>query len=113
MTRAELEALAERVEREEPNDDLNWAVGQTRQVVPGEPRWLDYTTSLDAAVTLVPVGWIVSDLCQAGGANPETCQWFVQMWTAPDEYVNSRAKTEAQARTAAALRARAQEAGDE
>ena len=56
-TRSELEALAERVEREEPSDDINElvrvAVGASRiKNSAGDMDPPAYTTSLDAAVTL-------------------------------------------------------------
>ena len=67
-----------------------------------------FTSSLDAALTLVPEGWRVSDLHQldVGG-------WTVLLWFGPGSGVcinppTGRANTSAPALTAAALRARAQ-----
>jgi hypothetical protein len=57
MTKAdELNALADRCEREEPSHNLNCSIGCAVDAEPGvmPPA---YTTSLDAAVTLVPEGW--------------------------------------------------------
>lgn len=56
MTTAEsLNALADRVEREEPSDDLDASVA--RAVLGANRYVLAYTTSLDSAVTLVLEGW--------------------------------------------------------
>ena len=54
--RETLLALADRCERERPGEDLDYAIGQTLPVVVGRPRMRHYTTSLDAAVALVPEG---------------------------------------------------------
>ncbi len=67
---ATLLALAERCEREEPGCELNdaiafavgWRLNETIWWNPPDGDWSlevpRYTTSLDAAVTLVPEGWI-------------------------------------------------------
>jgi hypothetical protein len=69
--------LADRCEREEPSTELDAAIGYAVDATPKaknvykrghyignkpvllrvEAIWLPYTTSLDAAVTLVPSGW--------------------------------------------------------
>jgi len=126
MTRAELEALAVRVETEEPSVDLNEAIllacGWTN-CDDGTGNWLmadgfhkwEYpcpTASLDAAVPLVPDGWFV-DVYYSARFNE---------WSALLEHGETHKRVvsrvagedaEPRARTAAALRARAQEAGDE
>lgn len=50
-----LNELADRVEREEPSYSLDMAI--SLQITGSELPSLLYTTSLDAAVTLVPEGW--------------------------------------------------------
>ena len=58
---SQLLELAERCEREEPSDMLDWAIQEQAVDTPGTPLPVKpYTTSLDAAVTLVPsegVAW--------------------------------------------------------
>ena len=118
MTRAELEALADRVEREQPSDDINElvrvAVGANRiKNSAGDMDPPAYTTSLDAAVTLVPsdAEEIVIRIYPTGGVyarsttkngHPVYCEDFAGKRLPP-----------AAALTAAALRARAKEAWDE
>ena len=103
MTKAELEALAERVEREEPSDDINElvrvAVGASRiKNSAGDMDPPAYTTSLDAAVTLVGNRpWAIR---YTDGATA----WAWVLGKAGNN------KTPAAALTAAALRARTQEA---
>jgi len=59
-----LRALADRCEREEPSDKLDAAIARA---VLGPNRYvLPYTTSLDAAVTLVPEGWCIDSLGDEG-----------------------------------------------
>jgi len=137
-TRAELEALAERVEREEPSRELDALVCiAVRARPPGDHNmWVDtkfplwrphrapgrvevlhhdglpgvhwearaYTTSLDAAVTLVPSGalWWV-------GTTRDTSRARVYVDFSYDT-PSGNAATPAAALTAAALRARAMEA---
>ena len=104
MNAADLLALADRVEREEPSDDLNFAIAQTLPVTPGKPRWREYVTSLDAAEALVPSGW-------RWELEPNGRGWCVRF----DKYIVAKAKVSnrpAAALTAAALRARAQEMKD-
>ncbi len=112
MTRAALLALAERCEREKPSYALDCKIEHLCE--PERGRFIGNakpcTTSLDAAVTLVPEGWA----------------WFVEWIGAPFsegrarlwipsqrtqrlrvENVNTQAKTPTMALCAAALRARA------
>lgn len=119
MTRAALLALAERVERgDATNEEIASALGWRESNLVssgwwyapdgiaqlGVPAWL---TSLDAAVTLVPEWWVVSHV-NSGGTH------FMAMRTPapPFRSVTGKADTEPQARTAAALRARAAMMGD-
>lgn len=110
MTRADLLALADRVEREEPSE---WLDGDIRTAVgyaPGQ-AWEAYTASLDAAASLVPEGWVVYDIMQSINE-----PWYVSLWSKDPSViglVEGNAPDEPRARTAAALRARAQEMGDE
>lgn len=124
MTRAEYEALARRVETEEPSYDLDdailHAIGQqwTHPLMPkdaiGQPNGPPFfTTSLDAAVTLVPERMGVVLVWSKRGA-------IVSLSTMPlgeveeqSWYPQVKAATPAAALTAAALRALAQEAKDE
>jgi len=122
VTRAELEAMAERVEREEPSEELRDAVAVAagwQKIKQGwnlfapdiryreapRPAFLD---SLDAAVTLVPVGYASSI-----NINPDGTA-IASMYREdllPVQPVHSRPRmTPAAALTAAALRARAMEA---
>jgi hypothetical protein len=130
---AVLLALAERCETEEPSRKLDaeiavacrigsdkvdkdhwsyrnfpvWIVRDDGQIEAGL-RWKSprFTTSLDAAVTLVPVGWLV-DVTQTA---PE--RWIVALLRSDDTdesgIAEATAKTEPMARVAAALRALAQ-----
>ena len=109
-TAAELIALAERCEREEPSAALNFAIWEAvyarRAPVGTFEEWVApaYTASLDAAVTLVPDGW--SWFCEG----PASISAAAHIWNpsarASAEY-RSLAKTPALALCAAALRARA------
>jgi hypothetical protein len=109
MTRAELLALADLAERVKGADrelDAGIYAGihdctLTRWVFDNAPA---FTASLDAAASLVPEGWTVWELRQ----NAES--WWCQLEpnsNAP--MVCAEAVTEPLARTAAALRARAEE----
>jgi hypothetical protein len=99
---AVLLALADRCEREEPSVDLDadiwWALFPD-----AEPTsWPDYTTSLDAAVTLVPEGWSTTVRVALG------LMVVATVWRSSGECFDGTAKTEAAARVAAALRALSQ-----
>jgi hypothetical protein len=126
MTRAELEALARRVETEEPSRELDaevWrAVGAP--IFVGE---LNYTTSLDAAETLVLDGcdWDLRARHKYNEAVFVGADWAdryppkttAHVWKManPGLYAvreRGNAATPAAALTAAALRARAAEAPD-
>lgn len=121
--RNELLALADRIEREEPSQDLDYAIltaAKGRPLYPlgtaiyGAPIPPRYTASLDAAASLVPKGWKTSRvMADMDGhiqvilerPNPPTIHSVVSIWAyAPDE---------PRARAAAALRAIAQEQTDE
>lgn len=116
MTKDELLELADRCEREEASRELDCAVAKAtgwsfnnRHAIfcwrdPGGKYQTDfpyYTTSLDAAVTLVPEGWRLSTCLQRihGGC--------LVAFDRPGHYCRAEAPTEPQARCAAALRARA------
>ena len=111
MTRADLLSLADRVEREAPSLALDDAVARATGVTENFLRVgrIPYTTNLDAAASLVPPEntWAVGDnlalrkraTCGRLGRFGQDCM--------------GEAKTPAAALTAAALRALAQEAGDE
>lgn len=123
MTKDELLALADKVEAlEGPSREVDcWIENRLglARFVPDRPSpfgegWLDkrveprpYTASLDAAMTLVPEGWVLR-LSQIRFG-----MWQVELWqgdksfkTDPD--VRSIAATPALALTAASLRALAQ-----
>lgn len=130
MTRAELLALAQRVETEEPSRELVGEVAhafgwQNVRLTPSYtgydyvgdapdgsscgcwiPNWLH---SLDAAASLMPPGWRVVEMRQRLDGF-WVCVFQNQYRT---EIVTGKAPTEPEARTAAALRAIAQEAKDE
>lgn len=114
MTRAELEALAVRVETEKPSVELDGCIAAATNQHPHlTGRLWRYTFSIDAAVTLVPEGWAVLMAWSSVGA-------IANLSTKPLGTIDGQewmqavtAKTAAAALTAAALRARAQEARDE
>lgn len=111
-TAADLLALALRVEREESSVNLDRAVWQAVGGKPENSIWDDYTSSLDAAASLMSDKWHVVEICSSFAYN----NWSVRLSRKklsmrPD--ADGNAKTEPQARTAAALRAMAQEARDE
>lgn len=104
-----LNALADRVERVEPHALLDAAI---HAVVHGAMDLQDdqpaYTTSLDAAVTLVPEGW------NWGVDGQSSKQFEATVWKAASRFLvcddverYGRHKVAAAALTAAALRARA------
>lgn len=97
---AVLLALAERCEKEEPSFAMECAIAEAIGAYSTPPR--NYTVSLDAAVTLVPVEtWKAEQGDEAGYAVVECGPVFVVS-----------AKTPALALCAAALRARAALAGN-
>jgi hypothetical protein len=103
MTKAdELNALADKCEREEAGRKLDRAIAATINGGDHFPYCLAYTTSLDAAVSLVPEGWRASDLCWDGD-NCRFCLFHEASW----RHASAAAKSEVMARVAAALRARA------
>lgn len=111
-TRQQLLDLAERVEREEPSRKLDaqiWGAsgqfGYFEDFMGGDENAPRYTTSLDAAVTLVPDGtrWVA-------GVVGKIADGRFQAAVAGNHL--AVASTPAAALTAAALRARAMEARD-
>lgn len=52
-----LRELADRCEREQPSDELNWAIMEAVMPDHGRTQAILYGQSLDSAVTLVPKGW--------------------------------------------------------
>lgn len=103
-------ALADRCEREQPSNDLEMEIdraitGLKRIGTFEEYEPPCYTTSLDAAARLAPSAWRVYEIHQLG----PTEHFHVGMITGMPATRDARgnAKTEAMARCAAALRARA------
>jgi len=116
MTTAEaLNALAERVERDQPSFELDSTIFESALRVEEKRRVEDlpaYTTSLDSAVTLVPGSddafWRVGH--DGEGPDPSLFKAQVLLCESVSDYcANSTAvaETPAAALTAAALRARA------
>ncbi len=106
---AVLLALAERCEREEPSKlldcDIERAISGLGPDAGIRMDWTaDYTTSLDAAVTLVPEGWRTANIAQGPIKYPS---WACELFGAIEGIAHGYAKTEVMARCAAALRARA------
>lgn len=126
MTAADLEALADRVEREVPSRELDRAIaravgfrpswagshGEAHFYAPGAPEGSatpiarEYTTSLDAAATLVPEG-LHLDLHDWTWAEEPCWSAGLQSSKGPTICLFARAATRAAALTAACLRARA------
>jgi len=108
-----LRALAARCEREEPSREMDEAIGRAFGVEPGhvftggldgDDVWLAYTSSLDAAVTLKPRHWYTEEV------SFDIDGWHVTFTRGLGDRVKARsnnAPSEAQARCAAALKARA------
>jgi hypothetical protein len=97
----ELEALAARCEREEPSPPLDHAIWEATRLTDGR-QWVRFTTSLDAAVTLVPEGAqeVVIRVFPSGA--------YVRITTTDGVvYAHGEAKATSLALCAAALRARA------
>ena len=124
MTRAQLEALAARVEAAQGADDALWndvcvAVGWQQDPIALTWKHVDeplvtrcfppprYLTSIDAAASLVPEGHYWALVMQGAG---KTFEAFCAGGNVPMKW--HRAATPALALTAAALRARAMEARD-
>lgn len=99
-------ALAIRCETEVPSDMLNWAIHEGAIDTPGFVRPAGpYTSSIDAAVTLVPEGvWNVNVTWSTAFGH-----WIASVCGPGRLISQSKAKTEALARCAAALRSRAGE----
>jgi hypothetical protein len=121
MTRAELLILAERVEAAEgANEALNEAIwtslgneaiwtslGGKRDA----PLWAPaYTASLDAAASLVPEGWGGKFWWTRGFKHPGVT---LERSYPSNREVHAEGRTLPNTMTAAALRARAEEASDE
>lgn len=108
-TPEDLNALADRVEREEPSEHLNQAIWFAVRHS-GEPdyAWDEYTTSLDAAVTLT--NWCIAHLSEIGGDGLPMCVLTTGTQEAKGYCLNSPLSgvtALARALTSAALRARA------
>jgi hypothetical protein len=111
---SDLLTLAERCEREEPSDALDWAIAQAT-TPPGVRGWYQkpYTTSLDAAVTLVPEdwNWTVERYCFDAVMPYREPGAKASVWrdsrNPRERFFYIEAKTPALALCAAALRARA------
>ena len=107
LDKAGLVALAEQIEElgNDRSGALDWPVFKS---VFGEndPRpQLRYTTSLDAAMTLVPAGWVLSMLTSSkAGSSWSAMLWVFDEWK-EIEPPKGNAATPALALTAAALRA--------
>lgn len=102
-TAESLNALADRVEREEPSRELDWEIRYQALGIIGVGSYAEqpaYTTSLDAAVTLVPegCGWVLNNPVDLGGRPSAGLSGFA---------FDAFASTPAAALTAAAIRARA------
>jgi hypothetical protein len=95
-------ALADRCEREGPSRKLDLAIAAALNGGRYIPYAKPYTTSLDAAVTLVPEGWRPTDLCW----DSDMCR-FGLFTTTGWRHAYGVAQTEPMARCAASLRARA------
>ena len=122
MTRADLLALADRVETEEPSAVLLALIAaKLGWVQRADAFWLapngglyntlpDWLRSLDAAASLAPSGAYVS-VEKNSASSWECCITLPtgRFLVSSDVEAWGRAPTEPQARTAAALRARAQE----
>lgn len=102
-----LNALADRVEREEPSRYLDADIEEAEKgAATADPPY--YTTSLDAAVTLVPEGWfwrvgytpIFNGWAHVSRTHADRCD-------RKDEHSSTVARNPTLALTAAALRARA------
>ncbi len=125
MSAATLRALADRCEREEPSRELDveialrvgwrrnrnlpniWMEATSSKLFGHPPR---YTTSLDAAATLVPEGWCISSLSSTCGPHWR-CTLFqcghAHTVSAEQPIWSPRIKSGPLALCAAALRARA------
>lgn len=100
--------LADRCEREEPSRALRCEIAEALGLsVDPAPRMLD---SIDAAATLVPEGWHILELEDAYDDSWVSCVLYKN---ADSKCAAGVAPTEPRARTAAALRALAQEQNDE
>ena len=105
-----LNALADRVEREEPSFELDSTIYEDALPVEEKRRIVDlpaYTTSLDAALTLVPEGCGVVAAWSANGAMFQVCSMPLGAVEGQRWFQQCKAQTPAAALTAAALRARA------
>lgn len=122
MTKAEIIALAERVERAEGPDrwlDSDIALSQGWHQLPGD-NWIgphaeivvpDYTASLDAAMTLVPSGFLWT-MDSWDGSRWSAGIWRDRRWLVHTSEKRT-SKTPALALTSASLRAIAEGMEDE
>ena len=100
----ELRALADRCEREEPSLLLDFDIHHAVAARKAESIPSSYTTSLDAAVTLVPEGWSISVGCSE---NRKHAQVQLGRSYPTNKVVTLEGRTMALALCAATLRARA------
>lgn len=105
-----LTALANRCEDEEPSHTLNRAIslvvwGGNKPTWPRAPM-RSYTQRVDAANILMPEGWRIQEISQCPSA-AGIPGWAVFAQSDEDDLVGGWAETEAPARCAAALNARA------
>jgi hypothetical protein len=115
MTRAQLEALAARFEAAPANDAALFfealdALALPRALHYRIVRFIYGEAFLDAAASLVPEGWEVAVYWAVSRMKPEA---QLERAEVRDVLVSAEAATPALALAAAALRARAMEAGDE
>lgn len=114
--RATLLGLADEVERLEGPDrgELNWRIAVAIGDIPAprEQPFFRFTNSIDAAAGIMPDGWLVSvahTLAGGWSAWARRSSPLMEQATIP----HGGGKTEALARTAAALRAMAVGVGDD
>lgn len=106
-----LNALADRVEREEPSFELDSTIYEDALPVEEKRRIVDlpaYTTSLDAALTLVPEDWTAWELISHAAKTLFSAD-LSRLTTcgAGEDWAHGLGRTPALALCAAALRARA------
>lgn len=103
-----LTALANRCEDEEPTWQLDDAIAQAALGLPpcGTAGPRPYTHSVDAAKLLMPEGWHIYELSECAGLDGRP-GWLVLLIHETEGSVGAWAETEAAARCAGALNARA------
>ncbi len=119
MTRAELLALAKRVEKADLTDWQS-CFALRREIASkccdydmADDEVPEFLSSIDAAASLMPEGWDLEISSAAVDSNVVRCAVYVtRRSTGWRRRCMAYASSEPKARTAAALRARAEEAGD-